>query len=98
MSREFKEEAGMDLPHWKSYCTMHFKDAVGYGEVECFFQIGNVYAAHTVEDEEIEIHDVAELMNRPDTIPNVRWLVQMARSIAFGERAEGFVVTEHNLL
>ena len=33
-------------------------------------------------------------MDRCDTIPNLRWCIQMARTFHFGERAQEFKVEE----
>ena len=43
------------------------------------------------------VYEVLDVMDRCDTMPNIRWCIQMARSLYFGERASGFEVTENAL-
>lgn len=92
MRREFMEEAGLDLV-WSKYGSLS-GDAF---TIDLFFTNGNVHRAVAQTEEAIEVWPVDVLMNRCDTIPNVRWLVQMARSFAFGETALTLEVTESQL-
>ena len=91
MVREFSEETGVLTNNWAQFLTLFFDGAT----VHCFFACGNVSKVQTTTSEEIGVFDVADVMNRCDTIPNIRWIVQMARSFYFEEPVEaGFSVFE----
>jgi len=93
INREFFEEAGIpDLP-WKHYLTLNTPNS----HLEFFSAIGNVHNVTTILDEEVAVYEVLDVMDRCDTMPNIRWCIQMARSLYFGERASGFEVTENAL-
>jgi|SRR5271157_3815458 len=92
MNREFREETSVSGLLWIPYCDMKLK--LNDGELYCFYAIGNVDKAHTVLDEDVLILPVAEVMDRCDTLPSLRWLIQMARSFAFGETIEKFNIKE----
>jgi len=64
------------------------------GDLICFYTTGDVDAAKTVTDEEIVVMNVREVMDRRDTIPSLRWLIQMARSFYFGEHSLKFTAQE----
>jgi hypothetical protein len=53
-----------------------------------------VEKATTELDEAVGVYNVHEVMDRCDTLPNLRWLIQMARSFAFGETAGKFFAQE----
>ena len=40
------------------------------------------------------VYDVHDIMDRSDTLPNLRWCIQMARCFHFGERAQRFEAVE----
>lgn len=88
--REFNEEAGVDGLNWQKYLTLK----TPHSELHFFRAIGNVYRASTRTEEEIGVFDVHEVMDMCDTIPNLRWCIQMARTFHFGERAQEFKVEE----
>ena len=88
--REFKEEAGVDGLAWQKF--MHLETP--RSDITFFRAIGNVYRAQTQTEEDIGVFDIHEVMDRCDTIPNIRWCIQMARTFHFGERAVEFEVTE----
>ncbi len=90
MHREFKEEAGVESLDWTPYLTLQ----TPHSEIHFFRAIGNVHKAETKLDEEIGVYDVHDVMDRCDTIANLRWCIQMARTFHFGERAQKFEVTE----
>lgn len=90
MRREFSEEAGMSGLEWSDY--MHL--TTERSEITFFRATGNVHAAVTTTDEPVGVYGVADVMDRCDTMPNIRWCIQMARSFAFGEHAPSFQVKE----
>lgn len=106
MYREFREETGVDVytdpavnPHWKLFCILGIGDLGrpgSLGEVYCYWTTGFTPLT-SVTDEKVDWVEVASLSDRQDTIPNLRWLVQMARSMSFGEGTEYFDIQERYL-
>ena len=91
MRREFKEEAGVDFADWQPVAMLECPDAL----VWFFWAKGEQYfEARTMTDEGIEKVYVKWAMDTDEVLPNIPWLVQMARSFERGEKAECFVVTE----
>ena len=88
--REFQEEAGVEGLNWQKFMTL----TTPHSELHFFRAVGNVHRAQTHTEEDIEIHDVHDVMDMCDTIPNIRWCIQMARTFHFGERAQEFIVEE----
>lgn len=86
MRREFLEEAGMDIPKWNHFFTLSTEHSVLW----FFWATGEVQNAFTNTDEEIGVYGVASIMDASDTMPNIKWLIQMARSFSFGEHAPKF--------
>ncbi|MDB5297315.1 MAG: hydrolase [Phycisphaerales bacterium] len=71
MRREFREEAGLDLPDWDPVVRLAGPDWAG-----TFYRaFGDVDAARAMTDEELEVHPAAALP--PDVIPNLRWLIPL---------------------
>lgn len=92
MVREFREETGKEITTWKRFCTLQCANA----RVYIFSAIAEDYnKVETATDEEITLWDLDYVM-KPEhpIIPNVRWLIQMARSFYLGEGIAEFVVTE----
>jgi 8-oxo-dGTP diphosphatase len=90
MAREFQEETGgVDL-NWRRFLHM----MTPRSDLTFFYAIGNVHCVRTQTDEEVAVYDISDVMDRCDTMPNVRWCIQMARSIEFGEHADYFEVAE----
>jgi 8-oxo-dGTP diphosphatase len=93
--REFCEETGLDVPVWYRFLDL---DLVrDNGELICFYSVGNVGQVETTTEETVTVQLVDMLMLRPEieTIPNLRWMVQMALSFAkYGENIEKFVSRE----
>lgn len=94
MIREFGEEAwpNKERLHWHEFCTLawrseHHPDGT---EMHCFCATGNVWAARSMTAEKIEVFKISEVMDRPDTVGNVRWLLQMARSSFFMKDYPGY--------
>ena len=88
--REFEEETGMKGLDWQKFLTLK----TPHSELHFFRAIGNVHKPSTRTDEEVGVYDVHDVMDRCDTIPNLRWCIQMARTFHFGERAQEFKVEE----
>jgi 8-oxo-dGTP diphosphatase len=89
MCREFAEEAGLELD-WQHYLTL----LTPHSHLSFFRCIGNVHQATSVLDEEVGVYEISEVMDRCDTMPNIRWCIQMARTFYFGEHAQAFEVRE----
>lgn len=95
MEREFNEEAGIGFLPWTSFATLK-----GEGwEVECFYHhTDNLLMAKTQYD---DTDNIPEPVFKCDadcpplgTIPNVRWLIQMALSMTRGETCRHFTIEE----
>ncbi len=74
MSREFKEEAGMVIGHWREFAVM-----TGDGwDVHCFVAFSNdVRGVKTMTDEPIVIHELS-FVPALQKVPSVAWLIPMA--------------------
>jgi 8-oxo-dGTP pyrophosphatase MutT (NUDIX family) len=92
VAREFKEETGVTGLQWRQFLDLKLQRDDGM--LYCFYAIGNVDKATTALDEAVGVYNVHEVMDRCDTIPNLRWLIQMARSFAFGESTGKFLAQE----
>jgi 8-oxo-dGTP pyrophosphatase MutT (NUDIX family) len=92
MAREFREETGVTDLQWRQFLDLKLKR--DDGNLYCFYAIGNVDKASTRIDEEVGVYNVHDVMDRCDTLPNLRWLIQMARSFAFGETTGKFLAQE----
>jgi 8-oxo-dGTP diphosphatase len=90
MEREFFEETGMRVPGWVEFLHLLSPDA----DLTFFRAVGNVHAVTTATDEEVGVYGVPDVMDRCDTLPNIRWIIQMARTFHFGEHAERFETKE----
>lgn len=89
MQREFLEEAGVKCI-WHRFATLG--DDKNF-EIACFFSL-NVFDAKTQTDEEVRSFPIDELPL--ETIPNVKWLVPMAKSFLDGETAKSFLILERH--
>jgi len=90
MHREFLEETGVGGLEWKPYLTLH----TPHSEIHFFRAVGNVHYCASVTDEAVGVFDISNVMDRCDTMPNIRWCIQMARTFHFGENAQAFEVKE----
>jgi len=90
--REFWEETGVRIENWKRFLDL--KLTRDDGELYCFYAIGDTYDIDSKTEEIVSVYNVESLMTRTDTIPNLRWLVQMALSFEYGESSEKFVAQE----
>jgi 8-oxo-dGTP diphosphatase len=84
--REFEEETGVVGLSWRKF--MHLDTPLS--DLTFFYAIGNVHAVQTMTEEQVGVFDIDDVMNRCDTMPNIRWCIQMARAFEFGEHAEWF--------
>jgi 8-oxo-dGTP diphosphatase len=74
MSREFKEETGLDIPGWTPFCVLSGTDF----EVHFFSHFSDdVYKVKSMEAEKVAYYSVKSVTFM-DTIPNLKWLVPMA--------------------
>jgi len=90
--REFKEETGVGHKDWHLFCTLG--DIRGY-RVKFFCAVtDNVYKVRSMEKEIVVIRNVDSLPG--NIIPNLSWLIPMARTVATGQewRAKSFNVEE----
>lgn len=89
MIREFKEETGVDFDDWNLFLNMNGnntdeqKSEFSVDFYRCF--TNKVFDCKTMEDEEIEIHDVTALSFNYDnsigtnkTIDNLHWIILLA--------------------
>lgn len=90
MHREFEEEAGVAGLEWTQYLNLK----TPHSDLYFFRAVGNVHRATTKLDEEVGVFEVHDVMDRCDTMPNLRWCIQMARTFHFGERAQSFKAEE----
>jgi 8-oxo-dGTP diphosphatase len=90
IDREFQEEAGVTGLNWQKFMTL----TTPHSELHFFRAVGNVHRAQTQTAEDVAVYDVHAVMDMCDTIPNLRWCIQMARTFHFGERAQEFIVEE----
>lgn len=84
--REFEEETGIGGLSWRKF--LHLDTPLS--DLTFFYAIGNVHAVKTMTEESVDVFDIDDVMNRCDTMPNIRWCIQMARAMQFGEHAEWF--------
>lgn len=94
MIREFKEETGMSVKNWQHFATLkwkgshHPKGAV----MHLLCTTGNVFAARSVTAEQVGVYSVNDVMDMPDTLFNLRWIVQMGRARFFGDQFDIYQV------
>ena len=83
MSREFREETGVELESWVEYCVLSGPDY----EVHFFQSYDDaLYNVDTKTDEQVRIYDVDHILNPTIACPmitNLRWLIPMALSLVY---------------
>lgn len=78
MRREFFEETGLRVDKWQQYCILRREDEF---QCTCFWTMdADIYKARKTTDEEIFIKPVNGIANNPQVVPNVPWLVEMAKN------------------
>ena len=93
MVREFREETGKEVSAWTRFCTLNCAEA----KVYFFYAVDEHFnRVQSITDEDVVLWDLDFVMDldRTEVIPNLRWLIQMARSFNAGEGAKEFVVNE----
>jgi len=88
MVREFREEAGIEIPDWTWFATLG--DDAGSYSVFCYYAYSDE-EAKTTTDEQVKLCYTASLPS--NVIPNIRWLVPMALSFKQGETSARFSIT-----
>ena len=91
MVREFKEETAdsTDIAQWIPFAVLSGND----WKVHFFFTWGHLEALQTVTGEGIEILPVEGVTVDNDCLPNLTWLIPMAKSMEY-ERATIFHIQE----
>lgn len=89
MVREFREEAGPETSGWIQFAELNFPGsaAVSRARVHCFFrrvEPGTVESIWSPTDEKVEFFRVDMLPD--DALPNIPWLIAMARSHKPGQQ------------
>jgi len=77
MTREFKEETGMNVEGWAEFACLEFDKAC----VHFFMAHSDVYQVSSLTDEEVNVYLVISLPEL-QTIPNIQWLIPMALSMS----------------
>jgi 8-oxo-dGTP diphosphatase len=93
MVREFREETGKEILEWTRFCTLY----CAHAQVSFFYTIDEHFnRVESITDEDVMLWDLDFVMDpkRTEVIPNLRWLIQMARSFSLGEGAKEFKVYE----
>jgi 8-oxo-dGTP diphosphatase len=89
MTREFREETGMETSGWKLFSIYNGGDMGVPGslfEIYFYWLTGDISQARTVTDEEVHIVDIDSLATRLDKMSNLAWLVQMALGLIRHDR------------
>lgn len=71
-AREFLEEAGAQIIHWRPFCEIKHR-----GRTIHYFVAHGDYPIHTTTEEKVSWHRVKDLPHLP-VIPNLLWLIPMA--------------------
>ena len=89
-SREFEEETGCRTHPicWGNFATLTGGDY----RVYFFYTYGPLYLLETKTDEKIEIVDLEDV-NVETCIPNLTWLIPMAKSLSY-DKARAFAIQE----
>lgn len=76
MRREFTEEAGVssEIDFWHHFATV----SGDWGSVAFFRASGPVDSVQSMELEQVEVHDVADIP-WAECLPNLSWLIPLAR-------------------
>lgn len=75
MQREFREEAGMDIPEkdWNVVATL-----LGNGYiVQFFWATGDVDAVQSLTDEQVGAYWIEESLSSDMVLPNLKWIIPM---------------------
>lgn len=84
MVREFEEETGLNtsIVFWQKFAIMEFPQA----RVFCFAYAGgaSILELRTTTDEKVERHSSTEDFTHPKFLPNLRWLIPLAKASLLG--------------
>lgn len=72
MRREFREEAGADVPEWREFALLKEKQ----GDVKFLVAHGD-YALESLTDEPVAWYKIDDLPTLP-TMPDLKWLIPLA--------------------
>jgi 8-oxo-dGTP diphosphatase len=90
MVREFKEETGADIFHWRKFCTVLFEEGIVH-----FFTAVLDTDQHprprTTTDEKVAKFITSRIHYNKRVIPNLKWLIPMAKE--FSENFSGKPLT-----
>lgn len=76
MIREFKEETGLLINNWKSFCQL--SDINKKYEVIFYYAISdNIYNISSTTDEKVEIFNIDDLNTLP-IVDNLKWIIPMS--------------------
>jgi len=77
MVREFREETGITTVEadWLRFAALRQDEVF---TVQCYLAMGDIYAAKTMTDERVLQVSLSDMEDHA-TVPNVRWLVPLAR-------------------
>lgn len=76
MTREFKEEAGVQVENWKKLALIIGEDYLV--DVFMAFDSTALQTVATMTDEAVEIIQTIDLPHMKDTISNLQWLIPLA--------------------
>lgn len=93
MTREFQEEAGLEIDDWKQYCVIHGNDS----EIHFFYSIvdsEHLMKIRTMTKEKLGIWSLnrVSMPNFP-LIPNIRWILPMALVMIREKRTETYEIS-----
>ncbi len=94
MAREFQEETGVTTlsEEWIKFATLESNSSFVNFFYTCSVEL---YEVRTVEEEIVDYFYISNLMREiHEALPNVLWLIQMARSWRKGETCNHFVIRE----
>lgn len=80
MSREFMEEAGVDVWAWNEFCVYEGDDYIVHF-FKAFSQ--SIDKVRTITDEIVGIYELTPFLFN-DTLPNLKWLIPLALDIRIG--------------
>lgn len=84
MTREFKEEAGLEITDWKPFCILKGNDDsyvqnVTQFEVHFFSCFDDqVFDVKTMEKEDVRFYTTDNVLTLNEHVPNLKWLIPMA--------------------
>lgn len=84
MTREFKEEAGLEITDWKPFCVLKGNDD-SYVQNGTQFEVhffscfdDQVFDVKTMEKEDVRFYVTESVLGENKHVPNLKWLIPMA--------------------